>query len=962
MKKRISKLLLVITLALTMVATAIPMTAFGASSGGVEWWNFRNNEENNGVTDRELATSHNEAALKWAVKPTGTTDWTASETPPLIVKGCLYTGADRYVYKLDKETGKTLKVSQKLEGDVGYAMNPLTYASYNGVNMLFIPISNGRIQCINADTMKSMWVSEKVGVMKTKTDGTKYMTYNQTLAPITYKNGYIYTGTWNTETTDGGYVCLSVKDDDSSNTTEEKKAQWVFKPSENGDTPRGFYWAGSYASDNYVVFGSDDGQNNTFADTGSGTFTDTAILYSVDPKTGKVIDKIDGLKGDIRTTAVYHNGYIYCATKGGCLYKVKIGSDGKFDHSTLSSYTMPGNGMMTAAPVVYNGRIYIGVAGTEGQFNADGDHLFAVLNDDEKLDDGSLAYTVSIPGYPQAAALLSTATEKKDGKVRLYFTYNAPPGGIYYIEDKPGQTSGKAVSLYTPETNMRQYCISTLCCDKEGTIYYKNDSCYLMAVEKNRAYLKDISVKTMAGKELKWDQDFNTGIQNYSLLAPDSTGKVKITLSVPSGMKATVNGKAYKKGMTVKLSSAGKANLKIKVIKKESKKTYTRTYKLTITSASNNAYLKDMKVSTSNTWGSSLVEYDPAFSKTTTSYTTRNYSESNRSFMNIWPVAEDSGSTVTVTPVADVGNDKDHYLKDDGNIEGITSGSHVRYPVYFVKGKLSATVRITVTSQSGKLEKQYEMTLLRDKSVSDNGTTPLVMTPKNMTLYLGGFGKSTGTLTAEFDTADESIVPTFEWTSGDEKIATVDSNGNVTAVGIGETQIWAAYNGDEVSAKVTVKGPTLTLSKYACYLYTCSGHRTATVTAMLNGEKTGGVSWKMTQGSKYASVSQSGKITAKKPGTAIVTATKDGITKTCTVIVRKPTFTLSKSSVTIRKGKTYKLKIKACTPSGKLTYKVKSKAIASVSGKGVIKGRKKGTTTITFRCNGISRTLKVKVR
>ena len=206
---------------------------------------------------------------------------------------------------------------------------------------------------------------------------------------------------------------------------------------------------------------------------------------------------------------------------GGALYKVKINENGKFDHEIFSHYHMPGNGMMTAAPVVYNGRIYIGVAGTKGQFNADGGHMFAVLNDDEMLNDGSLAYTVPIPGYPQAAALLSNSTEKEDGMVRLYFTYNAPPGGIYYIEDKQGQTRGQAHELYIPENNMRQYCISTLCCDREGTIYYKNDSCFMMAVAKNRAYLEDIIVKGDDGKSPEWNEDFVTGILGYKNITFD---------------------------------------------------------------------------------------------------------------------------------------------------------------------------------------------------------------------------------------------------------------------------------------------------------------------------------------------------------------------------------------------------------------------------------------------------------
>ena len=65
---------------------------------------------------------------------------------------------------------------------------------------------------------------------------------------------------------------------------------------------------------------------------------------------------------------------------------------------------------------------------------------------------------------------------------------NAYPGGIYMLEDSPGQTEGMAEEIFTPDTDQQQYSISTLCVDRDGTIYYKNDSNYLMAIEKNVAY------------------------------------------------------------------------------------------------------------------------------------------------------------------------------------------------------------------------------------------------------------------------------------------------------------------------------------------------------------------------------------------------------------------------------------------------------------------------------------------
>lgn len=93
-----------------------------------------------------------------------------------------------------------------------------------------------------------------------------------------------------------------------------------------------------------------------------------------------------------------------------------------------------------------------------GQFSQDAGHHFDVLQ--ETANGISLAYSVPMRGYPQAGATLSTAYEdqdfngdgKPDGRVYLYFTYNTYPGGISVLTDEPGQTSGKAEDLFTPET------------------------------------------------------------------------------------------------------------------------------------------------------------------------------------------------------------------------------------------------------------------------------------------------------------------------------------------------------------------------------------------------------------------------------------------------------------------------------------------------------------------------------
>ena len=198
-----------------------------------DWINYRNSDTNNGVTSAATPSNVDETVQKWAVKMGG--DWSAAVTPPLVLGGYLYAASGKFIYKMDRNTGEIVAVSEELAGSMVFALNPLTYAE----GMLFAQVGGGQIQAVSATTLKSLWISETVG--------------GQTLSPITYRDGYIYTGTWNSETTAGIYYALSVTDEDPSRGDEIKLCTWKY--SHKG----GFYWAGAYASGDYLVFGSDDG-------------------------------------------------------------------------------------------------------------------------------------------------------------------------------------------------------------------------------------------------------------------------------------------------------------------------------------------------------------------------------------------------------------------------------------------------------------------------------------------------------------------------------------------------------------------------------------------------------------------------------------------------------------------------------------------------------------------------------
>ena len=109
---------------------------------------------------------------------------------------------------------------------------------------------------------------------------------------------------------------------------------------------------------------------------------------------------------------------------------------------------------------------------------------------------------------------------------------------------------------------------------------------------------------------------------------------------------------------------------------------------------------------------------------------------------------------------------------------------------------------------------------------------------------------------------------------------------------------------------------------------------------------------------KVAKISSTGKITALKKGTATITATQNGESFKFKVTVKKPS--ISPKSKTIKKGKSFTIKITGKVGTAK--FKSGNSKIASVSKKGKVKGKKKGSTTITVKTNGVTLKCKVKVK
>ncbi len=140
------------------------------------------------------------------------------------------------------------------------------------------------------------------------------------------------------------------------------------------------------------------------------------------------------------------------------------------------------------------------------------------------------------------------------------------------------------------------------------------------------------------------------------------------------------------------------------------------------------------------------------------------------------------------------------------------------------------------------------------------------------------------------------------------------------------------------------------------------------VTGLAAGDSV--ASWKSSN-TKIVTVTSKGKITAKnKTGTAYITITlKSGLKKKIKVTVQKSAvkttkITVAKKSVSLKKGKTYTIKptISPITSIQKVTYTSSNKKVATVSSKGKITAKKKGTAKITVKSGSKKVTIKVTVK
>lgn len=634
-----------------------------------EWKNFRNSDVNMGITNAKTPTSTQSTNLRWAKKYGS--GWASAPCIQIIVKGKVMTIVGNKICQLDPKTGEIEKEGQ-LVAATNWGYTPMTYAD----GMIFCPLTGGVIQAVNADTLESVWVyRDPLG--------------GQSLSPITYSDGYIYTGFWNKEDADANYVCLSVTDEDPSKTDESKLATWRF--THKG----GFYWAGSVAIGDSLVFGTDDGTTG---------YQGASKLYSVNKYTGKVISDCD-LTGDQRSTIAYdkESGRVYGTTKAGHLFSAAIDAKtGKLSDLKDEDY----KAQSTSTPVVYKGKVYFATGSGISTTGSNG-NLVVAEADTLKMD-----YAVGLKGYPQSSVLLSTAYEESTGYIYLYSTYNMTPGGVSMVKTKPDNTKAEGAELteiYDAD-GYSQYCITSLICGEDGTIYYKNDSCNIFALENNSAYLDSMEI---TGGNATLNKEFKPGTVKYESVVDSGTKSVDLKIKAAEGSTVTLNDEKMASDTAEIELKDGKAEAVIKVTNGD----HSRTYTVNIREKSDDATLGVLRVNEYNGYDDFLT-LDPEFTSDKTTYTLYN-AASDFGFENLWPETNDKNASIKVYAVYGI-DDEDIDDSETGEIKVTSSSSgHDRYAIYFGSGEDTTAVRVEVTAENGKTKKNYYVTYTKQKDATN---------------------------------------------------------------------------------------------------------------------------------------------------------------------------------------------------------------------------------------------------
>lgn len=374
----------------------------------------------------------------WVSKIKDVADWQTNVSDPLVVHGWVYICAGSQLIMMDAATGEELGRATLVEKVDSIARMVMVDG------LIIVPVHNGRLQALTADTLTTVWYTDALPAHEQGGD-------QQALGSLTVEGGYLYFATasasWSSSY-NGYLLCVDIKTGD---------VVW-----QRESTQSGFYWAGAAVSGSWAVIADDAGTVTVFnRETG-----ETASTLALDAGSrSQVVNGTDA-------------GTFIVVTKDGFLHKIAVDSR---TGVAVELGSVKFGSSSTSTPVVAGGKVYVGGASLEGYANSWGSTSY--YGTIAVIDEASLAIEYRIisteDGYLPATVQASPLVSQQGGSTYVYFTCNTTPGGVYRyrVGDK------QAELIYTPAEGQQNYCMASVVCSSDGTLYYINDSGHLFAIK-----------------------------------------------------------------------------------------------------------------------------------------------------------------------------------------------------------------------------------------------------------------------------------------------------------------------------------------------------------------------------------------------------------------------------------------------------------------------------------------------
>ncbi|HKT07315.1 MAG TPA: Ig-like domain-containing protein [Gemmatimonadaceae bacterium] len=238
-----------------------------------------------------------------------------------------------------------------------------------------------------------------------------------------------------------------------------------------------------------------------------------------------------------------------------------------------------------------------------------------------------------------------------------------------------------------------------------------------------------------------------------------------------------------------------------------------------------------------------------------------------------------------------------------------------------------------------------------------NEVVAIRMQPTSASVPLGGHVSFQAV--AVDNSGDPVSGQSVTWSSQDTTVAVVDANGNVSTKKIGSTQIVASGDSKVGTASVNVMPPAVAsvqLTPSSADILVGDVLQLVATPRDADGNALTGrtITWSSSN-QAVATVSSSGSVSGVAQGTAVITATSEGVSSTSDITVsplEPDTVVVSPSSVSIQPKQTAQLTANVRNSQGQtmtttVSWLSGDPTLASVSGSGLVTGLSSGTTTVT---------------